>query len=167
MRAFVRAVMLIATIAALLGAAGAPAEASPTPAAHAPVPKSSSAGAVVAPGSTERDRSGPPLPLVDASWSMLALGAFGVAAIAITGISWFGFGRRRGEDDEDQVLDAAGRPSVGRAVRRSRLEPSDDPILAAMNLPAHDDTAPRIRAGQVNIGPGERSIATRRGRPRS
>ncbi|HET8571483.1 MAG TPA: hypothetical protein VFN14_06310 [Candidatus Limnocylindria bacterium] len=100
---------------------------------------------------------------------------FGVAALAITGIAWLLVIDRRRHDDEDPLTVRAGsfgrrgQRSAGgasladtiaeRAVRRSRLDPSDDPIVAAMGLPRLPDKRRRLENGRVSSGPGERPPA--------
>lgn len=150
--------------------APAAADATATPAAPATVASPQGSRSSAAPAST-----GPLLPGSQSPWSLLAIVVFGVAALAITGIAWLLVIDRRRHDDEDPLTVRAGsfgrrgQRSAGgasladtiaeRAVRRSRLDPSDDPIVAAMGLPRPSDKRRRFDAGQVSSGPGERPPA--------
>jgi hypothetical protein len=161
--------------AATSSAAAAPANDPPGGAGAEPpntaASPSSASEASVAPGSI-----GPSID-DDSPWPALALGIFGMAALAITGIAWLLLGRRRREQDDGMVTVGAMRRDgptavttdqlLGRAARRSRLDPSDDPIVAAMGLKPRRGSTPRFQAGQVNRGPGERPVNEPRKRRRS
>lgn len=150
--------------------APAAADATATPAAPATVASPQGSRSSAAPA-----RTGPLLPGGQSPWSLLAIVVFGVAALAITGIAWLLVIDRRRHDDEDPLAVGAGsfgrrgeRAARGasladtiaeRAVRRSRLDPSDDPIVAAMGLPRPSDKRRRFHAGQVSSGSGERTPA--------
>ncbi len=105
----------------------------------------------------------------------LLMVVFGVAAAALLTFFWFLLGRRR-RNPQDEAAAAAAAATHGaeavsqriaeRAARRQRLDPSDDPIVAALGLPKRGDRGKRPAAGQVHAGPGERPIATRRSRRR-
>lgn len=115
-------------------------------------------------------------------WTVMLLGIAGVGLVALAGFAWIMLARRDEEEPSGAAAgSAAGSRGTGedaanmavpvlerRAMRRARLKPSNDPILAAMGLPQPDDEpAPpkRTRASQVNSGPGERVVETRRTRP--
>lgn len=135
--------------------------------------------------SPEPGQAAPPLIGSDSAWTALALGVFGVATLGILAIAWMLLGRRRRGGDNRPPLAAGAVPRggtkersgtpdtptteqlLGRAARRSRLDPSDDPIVAAMGLPQRADATPRYAAGQVSRGPGERPMTgvKRRRRP--
>ena len=163
----------------------------------APAPGTTASGSPESAASPSGNRRSPapgpaaaPFAGSNAAWTTLALAGFGAAALGILAIAWILLGRRR-RGDGDQPLPAAAAVSpggttehdgapltpsteqlLGRAARRSRLDPSDDPIVAAMGLsPRSDaaprDTRPRYAAGQVSRGPGERPLSEAKRRRRS
>jgi hypothetical protein len=150
---------------ALPAPAAAGATATPAPPATVASPAGSRSSA--APASTA-----PLLPGGQSPWSLLAIVLFGIAALAITGIASLLVIDRRRHEDEDPLVVGEGTfvrrghlasddlsladTIAERAVRRSRLDPSDDPIVAAMGLPRPSDKRRRFDAGQVSSGPGER-----------
>lgn len=113
--------------------------------------------------------------------TVLGLAICGAATLGILAIAWILLGRRRRGDGRQRLAgnDALRRGAVprggtrheterggapttkqllGRSARRSRLDPSDDPIIAAMGLSPLADTMPRYCAGQVNPGQGEQPL---------
>ncbi|HEX5396431.1 MAG TPA: hypothetical protein VFX74_04985 [Candidatus Limnocylindria bacterium] len=111
----------------------------------------------------------------DSPWTVLALAVFGVSTLGILAIAWVLLGRRRRAGGEPlpatwrAARDTAATTEelLGRAARRSRLDPSDDPIIAAMGLRPPTDATPRYSAGQVDQGPGERPLRETKRRRRS
>jgi hypothetical protein len=95
---------------------------------------------------------------------ILLMGLVGVAAVAILGAAWIALASRRDTMASDMAASASDQaiaaiPTIdARAVRRARLRPSDDPILAALGLP--DD---RADTGPTAPSPGgDRTRARRR-----
>jgi hypothetical protein len=81
---------------------------------------------------------------------VLLLGIVGVAAVALVGVGWIAITGRR-NDPEASLADAriGADPAVRaiptveqRAIRRARLNQSNDPILAALGLPDNDPPPP-------------------------
>jgi hypothetical protein len=81
---------------------------------------------------------------------VLLLGIVGVAAVALVGVGWIAITGRR-NDPEASLADAGigadpairAIPTVEqRAIRRARLNQSNDPILAALGLPDNDPPPP-------------------------
>ena len=123
----------------------------------------------------------PPFGAMGSSLAVIVLVAFGVGSIALTGVAWMLRARRRRVEDDGEPLaigqlgSAAAATSaervaermLGRAAMRSRLDPSDDPIVAAMGLPHRRDARPRFKSeqGQVDEPHDEPAPSARRGRP--
>ncbi len=80
----------------------------------------------------------------------LLFGVVGVAAVALFGVGWIALTGRRNDPDASMAdagisADPAVRaiPTVEqRAIRRARLNQSNDPILAALGLPENDPPPP-------------------------
>jgi hypothetical protein len=65
--------------------------------------------------------------------TILLFGIVAVAATALVAGAWFAVSRRQ-EGSQEQPTEPADTPER-RAIRRARLAPSNDPILAALGLP--------------------------------
>ncbi|MEO8246274.1 MAG: hypothetical protein ABI622_04055 [Chloroflexota bacterium] len=114
----------------------------------------------------------PTSPLGDGTegvWTIMIGGLVAVGAVALTGGAWlFAAGRRRpatsGTNAPLPSPEATGKTTDELLSRRSRsrtrMKPSDDPVLAAMGL--DEASRPRSRASQVDRGAAMRD-ATRRG----
>jgi hypothetical protein len=80
---------------------------------------------------------------------VLLLGFAGVAAVAMLGAAWIILVSRRDRPEPSVAVAAAVEPTVPglstveqRAMRRARLRPSDDPILAALGLSDEEPPSP-------------------------
>lgn len=72
---------------------------------------------------------------------VLLFGIAGVAGVALLGAAWIIIASRRDQEEPSLVVIASVDPAIPviptveqRAMRRARLRPSDDPILAALGL---------------------------------
>lgn len=134
-------------------------------------------GQAIAPGTPgERSPAASPtndlLPYDLSIWTVMIVGLGAVAAVAIGGLGWLLLARRSerrkplsiaaGAADGSEVTATVDR-LLERAAHRGGLQPSDDPIVAALGLPPRDGDT-RYRAGQANAGTGERVPPPRRRR---
>lgn len=105
-------------------------------------------------------------------WTVMIVGLAAVAAVAIGGVGWLLLARRSERETPLSIsAEAADAAEVGetvdrlleRAAHRGGLQPSDDPIVAALGLPPPDGDR-QYRAGQANAGTGDRVPSPRRRR---
>ncbi|HEX6140515.1 MAG TPA: hypothetical protein VF013_08660 [Candidatus Limnocylindria bacterium] len=159
------------------GSNGAPADA---PAASAPPGPSGGAAEATPPAAPAGAGTDASLPgRSDALvWTVIMIGLGGVGLVAVAGTLWVLAGHDRRDEPRPVPAGETAEPdlplSPARALRRARLRPADDPILAALGLnegqdPDEATTArrsprPTRRVEQVSAGPAERAthLARRR-----
>lgn len=144
-----RGVLILATLAALVGAPG-----NASAAGNEPGAGQASRGSDSTSTDTAKDAAQATEGILNL---VLIVGLSGVAALALIGVAMMLTGRRRDHDDGTSAAES--RP----ALRQARVRMTDDPIVAALGVGNDDDDRRRARrkAGQVGRGPGERPNISR------